>query len=260
MSTNSVNAGWRAISNYLENPLLSSFKRTNIVSKDHIAKLDARQAEHTEIAEMYARIMPFYDSFSKAYTIWLNEKSYYKGATIKINDLLEELSSEKYARWSGGIQWAFAKDSAEYATLLPDGSTPFQTGGKDFRIKGTETLAIRLQNYVDLSHVQLDVQTFYEQARNMRHKQQMHEQNTENASDLLNKAQQELIDELYYSLLTLLRLYYKNRTKVLAFWQVDLLRTKSNNSNEEEVNDSLDNEIIDEIDVPAIDPDTDEEM
>lgn len=260
MSTNSVNANWRAISNYLENPLLASFKRTNIVSQDHIAKLDARQAEHPDIAAMYARVLPIYEDFSKAYTIWLNEKSYYKGATIKVNNLQNELMATKYARWSGGIQWAFKKESAEYAILLPDGSIPFQTGGRDSRIKAVETLAIRLRNYPELAHVQTDVETFYELMKSTRHKQQMHEQNTENASDLLHKAQQNLIDELYYSLLTLLRLYYKDRTKVLAFWQVDLLRSKSSSNSEEVSTDETENEIVDEVDVPAIDPDTNEVM
>ncbi|MGB1205270.1 MAG: hypothetical protein ACPG5B_06465 [Chitinophagales bacterium] len=260
MSTNSVNANWQAISNHLQYPLSLSFKKTNIVAQDHIAKLDARQVEHTEIAEMYAKVLPFYQEFSKAYTRWLNEKSYYKGATIKANDLQDELMSVKYARWSGGIQWLFAKDSAEYATLLPDGSVPFQTGGKDFRIKAVETLSVRLQNYADLAHVQTDVQTFYELMKSARHRQQMHEQNTENASDLLHKAQQDLIDELYYSLLTLLRLYYKDRTKVLAFWQIDLLRTKGSSTNEDTTTEEDKENEKEEVDVPAIDPDTKKEL
>lgn len=260
MSVNSVNADWQAVNNYLEYPLTRSFKRTNIVAKDHLAKLDARKGEHEDIAAMLIRLLPYYDNFSKAYTMWLNEKSYYKGATIKIDNLLDELNREKYARWSGGIQWLFAKDSAEYASLLPDGSIPFQTGGKDFRIKATEALSVRLLNHAELTHVQTDAQSFYELMNDTRHRQQMYEQNVENASDLLHKAQRELIDELYYSLLTLLRVFYKKRVKVLAFWQVELLRTKSNNRNEEEFVEPIENETDEEADVPAIDPDTDEVM
>ena len=263
MSKKSVNADWIYIGNLFEILLRMAFHVTYIIGKDHLAKLKEREEEHTTIRQIYDRLLPFFEAFEKAYINWKSAKGYYKGATMRVENLQSELQSQRYAKWSAAVQWLYPKDSPEFAVLFPEGGLPFQKGARDTRIVAVKTLAQQLVDYPQLAHVKDDAQTFYELMESTRFSQQRYEQNIQNASDELHKQRQILVDEFYLNFLDLLKLNYKERPNVLAFWQVNLLRSK-NNATENEETATDDNENIAalqrEEDVPALDPETGAEM
>ena len=80
-------AEWSILQNQFNNSTKESFVLMLNLSNDHIAKLEAQQAD-ADIAALLARTQPLHVDYSKAYTIWKSATAFRKGATLKVDQLL----------------------------------------------------------------------------------------------------------------------------------------------------------------------------
>jgi hypothetical protein len=216
-------AEWNILQNQFNNSTKESFVLMLNLSNDHIAKLEAQQAD-ADIAALLARTQPLHVDYSKAYTIWKSATAFRKGATLKVDQLLAELSSLKIKQWDVQIQVQYLDGTPEYMTLLPEKRAPFQTGGKDQRINAVEALGLRLANYPALAATQADVDAFRAQLVDARDTQQQKEQLIEQGSDDLEAARIELATMMYGNLGILMDKYRNTPDYINNFWEVSLMQ------------------------------------
>ena len=242
---------WIHIRNVFFRPLINSYKKTDIVSADTLAKLYKEQldAAATLIATLYQRLKPFVEKFKEEYLDWQLANQHYAGATLRVDNLEAELRGSLIRKWDILIQVEYDINSPEYLELLPNNRAPYQTGPRESRINAVGSLAKNLLNYAPLGDMQVTVQNFYELMVKTRDRQQGLERLVRSSSDDLKAAQQDVIDELYYVFLSLKLANYKDRSPVTGYFQMNILRSASSSSSDnDEVLESL----------PALDPDTNE--
>ena len=238
---------------FLQNPfrVLRSFKQMEIFAKDHHAKLSARKNDSATLLTLFNQFSLLYQKYNQGYTSWQKALGRYKGSTVRMDNFQTELSKERIGKWESGVRWAYSKDSPEYQSILPQGSEPFQTGGRDMRISAVRTLSAMLADYPNLAQVKTDVDAFLAQLEQTRLTQEENKQNSMNTNAALHLLRQELLDTLYQNLLHLLLLHHKDTTPVLDYFQVEMIRsTKPTNSEDEPIDDDSS-----EDDDPLNDPD-----
>jgi len=221
--TNTIMAEWSYLQNQFNNSTKENFSLMLALGNDHIAKLEAQQAD-ADIAALLARTQPLQLDYSKAYTKWKSATAIRKGATLKIDQLLAELSSLKIKQWDIQIQGQYLDGTPEYMALLPEKRGPFQKGAKDQRINAVEALNLRLGDYPVLAATQADVDAFRTQLVDARDEQQQKEQLIEQGSDDLEKARVELAIMMYGNLGVLMDKYRNTPDYINNYWEVSLMQ------------------------------------
>ena len=216
-------AEWIYSQNQFNNSTKQSFALMLELGNDHIAKLQAQQAD-ADIAALLARTQPLQLDYGKAYTKWKSATAVRKGATLKIDQLLAELSSLKIKQWDIQIQGQYLDGTPEYMALLPEKRGPFQSGPKDQRINAVEALSLRLGDYPVLAATQADVDAFRIQLLDARDEQQQKEQLIEQGSDDLEVARIELATMMYGNLGVLMDKYRQTPDYINNFWEVSLMQ------------------------------------
>lgn len=216
-------AEWSYLQNQFDNSTEGSFVLMLNLSNDHVAKLEAQQAD-TDIAALLARTQPLHLAYSKGYSTWKSATAIRKGATLKIDLLLAELSSLKIKQWDIQIQGKYLDGTPEYMTLLPEKRGPFQKGAKDERINAVDALSLRLGDYPALATTLADVDAFKTQLLDARDEQQQKEQLIEQGSDDLEKARVELATMMYGNLGVLMDKYRNTPDYINNYWEVSLMQ------------------------------------
>lgn len=216
-------AEWSYLQNQFDNSTQGSFALMLELGNDHIAKLEAQQVD-PDIAALLARTQPLQVDYGKVYTTWKSATAVRKGATLKIDLLLAELSSLKIKQWDIQIQGQYLDGTPEYMTLLPEKRGPFQKGSKDERINAVEALHLRLGNYSTLATTQADVNSFMTDLVDARDMQQQKEQLIAHGSDDLEKARVELATMMYGNLGVLMDKYRNTPDYINNFWEVSLMQ------------------------------------
>ncbi|MDB4655976.1 hypothetical protein OAE48_03915, partial [Flavobacteriales bacterium] len=209
--------------NQFNNSTKQSFSLMLNLGNDHIAKLEAQQAD-ADVAALLARTQPLNIDYNKTYTRWKSAGAIRKGATLFIDQLLAELSSTKIKQWDIQIQGQYLDGTPEYMVLMPNKRSPFQSGAKDQRINAVAALALRLADYPTLAATQLDVDTYSTQLVNARDSQQQKEQLIEQASDDLEVARINLATMMYGNLGVLMDKYRNTPDYINNYWEVSLMQ------------------------------------
>lgn len=210
------------LDNQFDNVTKKSYKLMNIINADHLAKLQAQQSE-PDIAALLARTILPHDDYNTAYSNWFSANGIYKGETNRVNGYLDELRSTKIKQWDIQIQQAYIAGTPDYIALLPNGRTPFQTGGMDARVSQLQALAQRLAAYPILSATTNDVLAFYTMLTAARVIQQEKEGLANNASALVEVARKNIALMMYRNLGFLMDKYASNTQLITNFWDISLL-------------------------------------
>ena len=148
---------------YFQNPFINatkkSFKKAVKISTYTDAQLLAKGSD------------PFYEPLYVAYHIlhlnlvatyntWKVQGGSQKGMTLTITQLLAQLSPFKIGNWDRAVQALFAKGSAVYLSIFPQGHKIFQSGTKLSRINAVSQLVTALTGKATLATTLADVTTF----------------------------------------------------------------------------------------------------
>ena len=121
------NENWHFLINTFEVATQKSRKLMTIIAADHLAKLSAMKSD-SDIAKLYDRFAPLYQSFSDAYAAWLSAKGLYKGETERVQVMIDELTSVKLKQWNIKIQNVYMEGTPDYTAILPGGRSAFVAG------------------------------------------------------------------------------------------------------------------------------------
>lgn len=228
------NLDWQYLQNQFANALDSSYADTNIFATDHLSKLK-NLAGDAEIDRLIQRTEPIYNDFRDKYTVWQQSTAFWKGATNKTDNLIDDLLKTKVPRWDILVQVDYPEGSEEYITLFPNGRMSFREGAKDAKIQAVYTFMQMLANYPTLSAVYTDVQSVYNALSQARDKQQQKEQNVRDSATQLREAQSKVFNVLYRNLGALMDKYADSVENILNFYSVDMIRTTSKKKELDEV-------------------------
>jgi hypothetical protein len=225
MATQS-NIDWQYLNNQFANALGDSYADTNIFGTDHLSKL-RNMAGDADIDVLILRTEAVYVSYQTAYTAWQKSTAFWKGATNKVDSLIEELLRVKLPRFDILIQVLYSQDTEEYITLFPQGRTAFREVGKDGKIQLLTTFVDTLADYADLAAVYTEATAVLAALTTARDRQQQREQSVRDAATNLREAQGELFTVLYKNLGILIDKYGDAPDQILNFFAVEMIRTTS---------------------------------
>lgn len=233
MATQS-NQDWQYLNNQIANALADSYGDTNVFATDHLSKLKNLSGD-TTINQLIARTEPAYLDFYAKYSNWQQNTALWKGATNKIDTLLDDLLKSKLPRWEVLVQVFFMPDSEEYITLFPQGRTAFRETGKDGKIMLLSTLTQTMALYPDLATLEVDVVAYLQLLTQQRDRQQQREQAVRDASAQLRNAQNALFEVMYRNLGSLMNKFGSNSSDILNLFDVSLIRTTGKKTSVDEV-------------------------
>lgn len=230
------NKDWQYLNNQFANALSNSYGETNIFATDHLSKLKSNNAD-ADIMRLYNRTESLYQAFYTDYSDWKQSTAFWKGATSKVDGIIEDLVKNKLPKWDILIQVNYDTTSEEYITIFPQGRTAFREVGKDGKILLLKTLMNTLATYPDLSAVHTQAQDFFNTITIQRDRQQQREKAVKDASERLRLSQSLLFDVVYRNLGALMDRYGSNSTDVLNFFDVTMIRTTGKKDVEQETID-----------------------
>jgi hypothetical protein len=174
--------------------------------------------------DKYQELLPYYNAFKEAYFLKFDNKSNRKGNTIKLKQLLKQLSSSKAHAWDVAIQNVYLNNTPQYAIIFPQGLSPLSLLAIEQRILYLSNAVEMLSNYPQLSTVHNDMKSFCMQLIEARSKQeQKNSEVKESISDVKQKAY-DLSDEIYRVLSCFMGKYYKNPKLIKAYFDINLVR------------------------------------
>ncbi len=227
------NSSW----SYLRNPFNAvtrgSFKLMNKVATDHFDKLNAALATDARLADLHANFKSQFMSYQQIYTDAIVNSGVYKSKTQIVEGLFAVLTGEKIRRWDILTQVEYDEKSPAYQAIFPQGREPYQTGGYESRIIALKALAGRMALARPLQAVAADVLAYADDLQAARQTQQSFEHSAKNISADLEAARQEMAKALQASFFFLGYLYINNLVKVESFFDLELIRSRDNNNNDE---------------------------
>jgi len=224
---------WHYAENQFDNVTKTSKKRMNIISSDHLSKLQAEQSD-ADIHDLFHRFETVRAEYASRYDSWLKAKGIYKGATQNMDEIQQTLTSEKVPDWDNKIKVVVGEGSADNTTILPNGRGPFQEGGRDQRIREVAALAERLANFPDLAAVKTEVETFAAQMEQTRDIQQQKEDLVDNASDALEEQRVICAQMMYANLGRLMDKFADAPENISRFFELQVIQQHAGASEEEQ--------------------------
>lgn len=218
------NTDWQFINNQFENRLSGSYADTNIFGTDHLSKL-RNAAGDIDIDALIARTESIYTYYQACYTAWQKSTAFWKGATNKVDSLLDDLLRTKMSRFDILIQVEYAQDTEEYITIFPQGRTAFREVGKDGKIQLLTTFVDTVADYAPLAAVHTEAEAVLATLIAARNRQQQREQSVKDAATNLRDAQSDLFVVLYKNLGILINKYGDAPAQILNFFAVEMIRS-----------------------------------
>ena len=117
--------------------------------------------ENDIFSELLTTLSPLVQAYDDAYAVWLQQQGATKGQTQSLNDLLDDLSSEKIEDWDLAIQNVYRQKTPQYIALLPRHRRPFQNGSQQQRITAVAALSLAIGSDAALQTLKADVDAFY---------------------------------------------------------------------------------------------------
>lgn len=215
---------WPYINNQFDNSTKESFVLMLILSNDHTAKLTA-QAADPEIDDLLTRTAPLDDAYTTGYSAWKNAVGIRKGSTLRVEQLLAELSGTRIKQWDIQIQAVYIEGTPEHMSILPGRRGPFQHGGIDERLNEVKGLGTRLADYPALAATKTNVDAFYTTLKSARDTQQLQEQLIAQSSSELELMRLAVARIMYGNVGVLMNKYRETPEFVSNFWEVSLMQS-----------------------------------
>jgi hypothetical protein len=146
--------------NFIQTACLGSFITASKISLHHDAALSANKAD-PDILALYNAYHPFHVNLDTKYNLWKTQEGFQQGDTEALDQLMEELSSEKAGGWDLAIQIVYNRKTPKYKSLLPNYRKPFQKGKQLERIKAVLQLSTAIGTDTALATVKADIDAFY---------------------------------------------------------------------------------------------------
>ncbi len=227
---------------FIENPFLSatadSRRKMDRIVEDHDAKLDAASTEpgaNPELAVLFTAWGPKKTEWDTAYDAWRNARAGYKGGTVTVENLLNQLHTKpgleedsKIENWDNRIRAVAPRGSALYTTLLPQGRAPFSGGTRDGMINEVKLLGQRLAAQTtkpELVALGTEVSAFHTQLDNARTGQQGQEGDVTLDASEIEEARKMMARVLYGNCGMLMFLFQDTPEALAGFFALDELRS-----------------------------------
>ena len=159
----SVMKQWQYAVNQFLNATKKNFRKALILSTAHDAYLLKKMTDtpgDPDWALLYNRYHPKHIAYRLAYNNWVASGGSLSGDTLSLTELFK-LIPAKLDKWIGMIIIVYAKASAQYKKLFPQGRKPFEQGKTDVRISAIETLSTSIGADVALAPVKTLVDAAY---------------------------------------------------------------------------------------------------
>jgi len=148
---------------YFQNPFFNctkkSFKKAVKISTYTDAQLLAKGSDPF-YEPLYLAYHQLHLAFLAAYNTWKAQGGTQKGMTLTVTQLLAQLSPFKIGNWDRAVQGLYAKGTAVYLSIFPNGHKMFQSGTKLSRINAVSQLVTALTGKASLATTLTDVTTF----------------------------------------------------------------------------------------------------
>lgn len=203
-----------------------------IIGADHTAKLQARLGSppDADIQTCIDRVQPLFDDFQLKFVTHEVVSGTRKGQTSMLDDLLQELTSQRVPVWDATVQTAYLPGTPQYTQIFPDGRAPFGSGAKDMRIMAVQTLGQRLAAFPEFATLQSSVETFRASLAAARDTQQGSESEIKAASDAVESARVALAIGLFANVGTLMAKHAAEPWRLEEYFELKLLRTSGGGS------------------------------
>ena len=220
------------------NPFLSITRTSNrialTVGVDHHAKLVGGQAD-PDIAELLLSFKPVLDAFISVNSNLNGVLGGYKARTQNVEELFETVNSEKLAYWEGQIFYFYPKGTVKATELFPKKRRPFQQGTYEQRIQAIKTLGNVCAATPNLAAVGANILAFHTQIESARVAQQSDGEAAVAAQRSLRETARLLLcEELFGNMAALMHKFRKNPEAVGDFFEMELLRRRGEDDNEDE--------------------------
>lgn len=202
------------------------------VGADHTAKLAAKLGSppDQDIQACIDRVQPLFDDFQLKMVTFDVISGTRKGQTSLLDDLLQELVSQRARVWEATVQTTYLPGTPQYTQIFPNGRAPFGSGAKDMRILAVQTLGQRLAAFPEFATLQTSVETFHASLDSARDTQQGSEGEIKTASDAAEAARVALAIGLFANVGKLMEKHAADPGRLEEYFELQLLRTSGGGS------------------------------
>jgi hypothetical protein len=148
---------------HLRNPFLyateNSYPKAMSLSEFHENALSKNKTDPFILA-LFNAFHPFHENYENSYGIWKAQVGVNQGGTLKLGQLLKQLSSTRIKNWDNQIQIKYPQNTPEYIKLLPNRRMPFQGGKQKERIDALGALTLNLSTDTSLNTLFEEVDDF----------------------------------------------------------------------------------------------------
>ncbi len=204
-----------------------SYKKALSLGTDHLAKLTANNADPVvaAIEATFGPVLQAYVTTEQNLSAALGD---YKGETMTVEQLFDELSATRLAYWEGQVFYHFPKGSVQATQLFPKGRSSFYDGTYEQRILAIKTLGNKCAQIATLQPLSLNVLAFHTQMASARALQQSSgEGQVALLRDLRQSAWTVMCNEMYGNLGLLMHHHRTDPRQVERYFDLQLLRTKA---------------------------------
>lgn len=217
---------------YLINPFISatenSYRKAKNIGDYTLSALDAAardQPPENIFNTLFVAFAPVAQQYGEAYANWQSRQGTQKGQTKLLNDLLDELRSEKIEAWDLAIQNEYRQETPQYIALLPRRRAPFQTGSQQDRITAVNALSITIGTDNALQTLKTEVDNFYDALMKANNTQKGSKTQKNNSSTDVETKRLALCTELYGVLGSLVVHFKETPEAVGDFFLLEELRS-----------------------------------
>lgn len=222
---------------YLKNQFLSAtqngYKKMLILSTDHVSRLSAKEGDPF-FDGLIEFITPFHYEFTDLHSTWKSILGVYRGQTLLVKRLMNELVDTKIPLWNVQVQVVFFKNTPEYQSIFPKGLSLFRQTTYDERVLLLDVLMHSLARFSELESVKIEVAQFCEQLHKQRGLQQQYEGQVKVTTSRLKNKRTALAKAMYRNLSMLMGYYYEDPSRVSVFFELEHLQRKNNRTAEQE--------------------------
>ena len=217
---------WQYVINQFLNSTKKSFRKALILSNAHDAYLLKKMTDtpgDPDWSYLYGRYHPIHIAYRLAYNNWVSSGGSLSGDTQSINDLLKAIHV-KLDQWIGLIIPVYAKASAQFKKLFPQGRKPFEHGKIDVKISAIETLSTSIGTDAALAPVKTLVDAAYAEIDTARTTQGGGKSAKKTNSGAVEAARVDAMNMQYADVGFLINKYYATPKNITPLFDLQTLR------------------------------------
>jgi len=217
---------WHYLINSFAVNTVRSYKKALSLGTDHLARLTANNADPV-VAAMEVAFAPVLQAYVAAEQNLSAALGDYKGETMTVEELFEELRETQLPYWEGQVFYHFPKGKPSALQLFPNGRTTFGTGTYEQRILAIKTLGDKCALIAALVPLSVNVLAFHTQMASARALQQSAgEGQVALLRNLRESAWEVMCSEMYGNLGLLMHHHRTDPKQAERYFDLQLLRMK----------------------------------